>query len=434
MKKILIGLSGVLLIMTGSYMFITSSQKSVEQFPDFNTPFYRVESNFTVTTGDETSPDPIDSVVEKPVPDSNSLPVVVSPPKTVSTKGDEKPDIQQPSVPKPVAPKPDNNKPVTPPLATINEQFLEIIKRSTVTIVTDKQQGSGTLLNSQGFIITNAHVLEGHSYILVVDSEGTEYDANLVNASTESDIAVIFVKEFIGRSGMEFSTTLASVGDKVIAVGSPNGFKNTITYGEIVQTGISISNSYTYIDLYEMNAVLGLGSSGGPLISSKEQKIIALNTMIATSINRVGFSIPSSGFLSIAISWIKEYEEKDSLEELKNGLMANFYGELKNQLLVAAEKKDFSGLEELMPSTSQSYQQLSPDLQTATSLEIFEIQEGIPQKVADDNYQLILELNLVLEDEFGEEQKKHYRLISTFKFDGDDLLFPITHELKDKSE
>jgi serine protease Do len=160
--------------------------------------------------------------------------------------------------------------------------------------------GSGVFISSEGYILTNNHVIEGASQYQVVYADGTQHDATLVGTDQYSDLAVLRVKDSIPAVATLGNSDALNPGETVIAIGSPLGdFKNTVTVGVISATGRSIDTGYGYsIDgLIQTDAAINQGNSGGPLVDLAGE-VIAINSLIVrnsgsgTVAEGLGFAIP----------------------------------------------------------------------------------------------------------------------------------------------
>lgn len=161
--------------------------------------------------------------------------------------------------------------------------------------------GTGIIMTQDGYILTNAHILEDTSSASVVLYDETEYEAKLVGYDTISDIAVLKV-EATGLIPAQFgdSATL-SVGDEVVAIGNPlhQKFSGTMTPGII--SGMSREMTYRgrTMTLLQTNAAINEGNSGGPLFNRYGQVVGITNMKIVTSssftpVEGIGFAIPST--------------------------------------------------------------------------------------------------------------------------------------------
>ncbi len=118
-----------------------------------------------------------------------------------------------------------------------NKDVKEIIaeaQEKVFTIYTDYSQGSGFLINKQGDVLTNAHVVEGSIDVIVRDKNGEEYQGKVIGYSNEIDVAVIRVPALKNKNPLLLETKRkARVGEEVITLGSPMGLENTATFGYI---------------------------------------------------------------------------------------------------------------------------------------------------------------------------------------------------------
>jgi putative serine protease PepD len=202
---------------------------------------------------------------------------------------------------------------------------------SVVTIyVTNGQgagSGSGVVLSSDGYVLTNNHVvtLESSSTgtVQVRTADGTMYAADVVGTDTSADLAVVKLK---GASGLKPATFADSdsvqVGDLAVAIGAPLGLSNTVTDGIIsatnraVETGSS-ANDATVIDAIQTDAAINPGNSGGALVNAAGE-VVGINTAIASVASEaqggqegqsgnigVGFAIPSNTAKRIAQEIVK---------------------------------------------------------------------------------------------------------------------------------
>ncbi|HWU23011.1 MAG TPA: trypsin-like peptidase domain-containing protein, partial [Nocardioides sp.] len=169
---------------------------------------------------------------------------------------------------------------------------------STVQIVAeyggedDGATGSGFVLDNQGHVITNNHVIRAAAAddgpITVIYQGGKRYPATIVGRSTVYDIAVLYVKNAPKLKPAALGASKAMrVGDPVVAIGSPLGLDATVTSGIVsamhrpVQTGESASDQ-SFIDAIQTDAAINPGNSGGPLVNMRGQ-VIGINSAIATS-------------------------------------------------------------------------------------------------------------------------------------------------------
>ncbi len=170
-----------------------------------------------------------------------------------------------------------------------------------------KQQslGSGFVIDKEGFIITNNHVVEGADEIKVKFSDGKEFKAKVIGRDKKTDLALIKISSFFREMP---TLTLGDsenmrVGDWVLAVGNPFGLEHTVTQGIISATG-RVIGAGPYDNFIQTDAPINPGNSGGPLVNVRGE-VIGINTAIVSSGQGIGFAIPSSMAKTI-ISQLKD--------------------------------------------------------------------------------------------------------------------------------
>lgn len=162
-----------------------------------------------------------------------------------------------------------------------------------------ESQGSGFIVSTDGYILTNNHVINNASSVKVVLSDNRSFDAKIVGADSDSDIAVLKIE----ASGLVASSLGDSdamqVGDWVVAIGSPFGLSQTVTSGivsAVNRDSVGDGNITSYDDFIQTDAAINPGNSGGPLLNLKGE-VIGINTAIASktgTFGGVGFAIPSN--------------------------------------------------------------------------------------------------------------------------------------------
>ncbi|MBR4949699.1 MAG: trypsin-like peptidase domain-containing protein [Clostridia bacterium] len=174
---------------------------------------------------------------------------------------------------------------------------------------TNSGTGSGFIITEDGYIVTNAHVIDGASKITVfLDGVEGEYPANIIGSDSVSDIAVIKINAN-DLPGVELgdSDTLV-IGETVVAIGNPYGLElaGTVTSGIISSANRTITNSEREVKVIQTDAAINPGNSGGPLINSKGQ-VIGINSMKISSSDSesLGFAIPISDAVEIINSLMK---------------------------------------------------------------------------------------------------------------------------------
>lgn len=170
--------------------------------------------------------------------------------------------------------------------------------------------GSGMILDPQGNILTNYHVIKDVDQIKVQLSDKRQFPAEVVGTDPKSDVAVIRIK---GKAPANLpvvqlgDSSALKVGDWVLAVGAPFGLTQTVTAGIISATGRADVGITDYEDFLQTDAAINPGNSGGPLVNI-DGEVIGMNTAIATGLGQfagVGFAIPSNMIRSYLPTLIK---------------------------------------------------------------------------------------------------------------------------------
>ncbi len=171
--------------------------------------------------------------------------------------------------------------------------------------------GSGFIIDKDGIVVTNNHVIQGAEDIFVTVNDEKEYAAEIVGTDPLSDIAVLKIKSEQKFSPVKFGDSdSARVGDWVIAIGNPFGLGGTVTSGIISARNRSIGLS-RYEDYIQTDASINSGNSGGPLFDMKGD-VIGINTAILGQSGSIGigFSIPSNSAKKVINQLIEFGETK----------------------------------------------------------------------------------------------------------------------------
>jgi S1-C subfamily serine protease len=177
--------------------------------------------------------------------------------------------------------------------ASASSDFSGIIENSikaVVTIRTNVGQGTGFVISSEGYVVTNAHVLSGSRIIQVVDYQHNTLPAEFVGYDSEFDIALLKISEVNEIIELENSNKV-QVGEKVIAIGNPLGLQFSVSEGivsAIHREGPNEISAYIQTD-----AALNPGNSGGPLIN-KKGKVIGINNFKVGGGESLGFALESN--------------------------------------------------------------------------------------------------------------------------------------------
>jgi len=219
--------------------------------------------------------------------------------------------------------------------------------------------GSGVIVDKEGHILTNNHVVAGADKIKVTLDDKREFDAKLIGTDPDTDVAVIKVDRDdlpVARLG---NSDNIQAGEMVIAIGSPFELTRTVTNGIVSATGRSGVGILTYEDFIQTNAAINPGNSGGPLVNIKGE-VIGINTAIATGGMSggnvgVGFAVPINtaknvmqqllsgkkvvrGWLGVALQPVdSDIAEKYGLKEKKGTLVLSVSGPAKDAGLKAGD-------------------------------------------------------------------------------------------------
>lgn len=163
--------------------------------------------------------------------------------------------------------------------------------------------GTGIIATSDGYIITNKHVINGANKVTVVLDDGTTYeDVKVVATDPMNDVAYLKIDGVSDLTAAKLGDSKTiTVGQQVIAIGNALGmYQNTVTAGIISGTGRSVTasdgtgtNTETLTDMIQTDAAINSGNSGGPLVNAAGE-VIGINTATSASAENMGFAIPIS--------------------------------------------------------------------------------------------------------------------------------------------
>jgi S1-C subfamily serine protease len=165
-------------------------------------------------------------------------------------------------------------------------------------------QGSGVIIDSRGYILTNNHVVSGSQQLLVHLNDGREVTGKVVGANPRFDIALIQVPVTGLKAARLADSSKIKVGQWAIAIGSPFGLEKTMTVGIISATGRRGLGRGTYGDFIQTDASINPGNSGGPLLDINGE-VVGINSMISAQGQGIGFAIPINVARQIISPWMK---------------------------------------------------------------------------------------------------------------------------------
>jgi serine protease Do len=168
--------------------------------------------------------------------------------------------------------------------------------------------GTGMIINDQGYILTNYHVVTGATEIQVILSNESQYKAKVIGTDPKTDLAVVKVSANEKLPYVIFGDSdRVEVGEWVVAIGHPRGLDQTVTQGIIsAKHRQGIMEPSTYQDFLQTDAAINPGNSGGPLLDL-DGRVIGVNAVIASQsggFEGIGFAIPSNMAIHIAKSLI----------------------------------------------------------------------------------------------------------------------------------
>ncbi len=159
--------------------------------------------------------------------------------------------------------------------------------------------GSGFVIDDDGHILTNNHVVSGASKVTVKIGDGDTQDAKVVGADPSSDVALLQVGDTDGLKPLQLGdSSSVHVGDPVVAIGNPFGLDSTVTSGIVsaLQREINAPNGFSISDVIQTDAAINPGNSGGPLLDA-DGRVIGINSQIETGGSSqgsvgIGFAVP----------------------------------------------------------------------------------------------------------------------------------------------
>lgn len=220
----------------------------------------------------------------------------------------------------------------------LQDMFRQRLRRPTYGV------GSGFIVDADGYVITNRHVVESAARITVRLQNGEEYRGTIIGTDEETDLAVIKIKSSKPLPTVRFGdSNSVLVGDWVLAVGSPFGLDQTVTAGIISKLQRESPQFTSFQKFLQTDAAINRGNSGGPLVNMRGE-VIGINSQIATTTgdyNGIGFALPSNeaasvyqkiraegkvrrGYLGINPESVKsEFARVYGLQEAKGAIVAN---------------------------------------------------------------------------------------------------------------
>jgi serine protease Do len=192
-----------------------------------------------------------------------------------------------------------------------------------------RAQGSGFLVDPEGVIVTNAHVVEGAERVQVRLFDGRRFTARVVGRDSRVDLALLKIDGVKGLPTLRLGdSNRVRVGELVLALGHPFGLEHSVSFGIVSRVGAPLTVAAPGFDFIQTDAAINPGNSGGPLVNMAGE-VVGVNSMAARN-GSIGFAIPANlvrmlmpqlltkgrvewGWLGVAIAEVTE----DDLERLK---------------------------------------------------------------------------------------------------------------------
>jgi serine protease Do len=220
--------------------------------------------------------------------------------------------------------------------------------------------GSGFVVDKNGYILTNNHVVEKADHIKVkIPGDDAEYRAKLIGVDLESDVAVIKIDAGRPLPSLKIGNSdVVQVGDTALAIGSPFGLETSVTLGIISAMGRDIPGSQVFQHFIQTDAAINPGNSGGPLLNSVGE-VIGINTAIATQsggYQGIGFALPSNMAVAVYNSIIR------SGKMTRGSVGIQFYAAEKNsELMKALGLKEGVLVDRVMPGGPSEKAGMKPE-------------------------------------------------------------------------
>lgn len=238
--------------------------------------------------------------------------------------------------------------------------------------------GSGFIISSDGYILTNNHVVQGADEIVVRLSDRRELDAQLIGADERADLALLKV----AASGLPAvklgNSDKLKVGEWVLAIGSPFGFDYSVTAGIVSALGRSLPNE-SYVPFIQTDVAINPGNSGGPLFNLKGE-VVGINSQIYTrsgGFMGVSFAIP----ISVAIDVVEQLKDKG---KVSRGWLGVVIQEVNKDLAESFGLKQAKGalVAQLVPgSPAELGGLISGDIITAFNGQEINLSTDLPHRV-----------------------------------------------------
>jgi serine protease Do len=191
-----------------------------------------------------------------------------------------------------------------PPGMNPNDPFYDFFRRFAPQIPSEQEErslGSGFIISSDGYILTNAHVVDGADTVTVRLTDKREFKAKVIGADRRADVALIKINATGLPQVTQGDPSKLKVGEWVVAIGSPFGFDNSVTAGIVSAKGRSLPEE-NYVPFIQTDAAINPGNSGGPLFNMNGE-VVGINSQIYTRSGGymgLSFAIPIDVAMNVA--------------------------------------------------------------------------------------------------------------------------------------
>jgi serine protease Do len=188
------------------------------------------------------------------------------------------------------------------PFEELFQQFFRQPRRPQIQGV--QSLGSGVIVDEDGWIITNWHVVQRATKINVILADGSHYDAQYVSGDDKNDLALLRIQPKKPLTAVEIASEgQTMLGETVVAIGDPFGFDHTVTKGVISAKDRSWPpENPQFEDVLQTDAAINPGNSGGPLINTRGQ-LVGINMAILSQAQGIGFAIPARRVANLLATW-----------------------------------------------------------------------------------------------------------------------------------
>ena len=237
---------------------------------------------------------------------------------------------------------PDRPLEVDDPIALLDafsQAVVRVVERvgpAVAHVTRGRAGGSGTVIAPDGYMLTNAHVVDDAREVEIVFADGATYRATVIGADPATDLAVV---RALGPAlpALELATAdTLRVGQLVIAIGDPLGLQSTVTHGVVSALGRSLRARDGRIieNVIQTDAALNPGNSGGPLVDT-HGRVVGVNTAIIAGAQGIAFAIPAATARMVASALIREGRVRRALLGI-GGAPTPVGGQLARRLGLAA--------------------------------------------------------------------------------------------------